>query len=173
MSEPESARQSTVHEQEREKAPHARTWRARTQGSVPDGYATVVDLTERNRERIGERWGKRIEEPPPDASFDPENEPSRAKDVLNQMHFWRDPSPSLRAVWHDMRDGGARAKEDGGLALAGGYWLLGIPGFGLVVAAETLKTVGARPGRLFGFLVIAVLACGALLIAGINPIPFT
>jgi hypothetical protein len=171
VSEPKSARQSTVHEQGEEEAAHARAWRAHTRGSLPEAPSNVVDITERSRARIAERWGKPIEEPPTDASFDPENEPSRLQDVANQMHFWRDPSPSLRAVWHDLTDGGRKVYDDGGFALTAGYWLLGIPGFGLVAVAKVVETIGARPGRMAGFMLIALLVWGALLKAGINPIP--
>jgi hypothetical protein len=167
---PESADQSAMHVQTGPEERHAQTWRAHTRDSVHDDRSNVIDLTERSRQRIAERWGKKIEEPPQDASTDPDNEPPKAKDALNQMHLWRDPSPSLRAVWNDLQDGGGAARDDGGLLLAAGYWVLGIPGFGLVVIAKVTETVGARPGRVFGALIVALLTFGALLIAGINPL---
>lgn len=172
MAESESANQSAVHEQEGAEEGHAQAWRARTRDSVPSPSATIIDLTQRHRARVAERWGKPIEEPPPDAPADPDA-PPRFADVLNQMHLYRGPSPSPRAILHDLRQGGARAFEDGGLAVAVFYWAAGVPGYALVWLAETVKITCARPGRMYAALLIGLLLWGALALAGINPVPLS
>lgn len=169
MTEPESARESTVHNQDEDSGAHARPWRAHTRDTVPNPGATVIDITQRSRERIGERWGKPIEEPPPDPPVDDDTRP-RLRDALVHLRTFK-ASPSVRAIWADMVDGGARAYETGGVPAAAIYWAFGGPGIALVVAAELLKFVAARPGREAAALFIVLLVWLALVVAGLNPIP--
>lgn len=172
MTEPEVHSQSTVHEQDTDSGGDAQAWRARTRGSVPSPGATIIDLTQRHRARVAERWGKPIEEPPPDVPTDPDAAPQFA-DVLNQLHLYRGPSPSPRAILHDLRQGGARAYEEGGLAVAVAYWAAGAPGYVLVWVCEIGKITCARPGRIYAALFVASLLWVALALAGLNPVPLS
>lgn len=167
MSAHQSAPQSALHNLHPEDEGHAQVSRARTRDSVPDGGAKVVDLTVRNRARIAatQRWGKPIEEPPPPARQDDDDRAWKPKAALNQLHLWRDPTPSLRAVWHDLKAGGREAYANGGWLLAAGYWALGAPGFPIVVLAKLVEITFARPGRELGFIVVVLLLAVALLIA--------
>lgn len=172
MSEPQSAPQSAVHSLPGPEERHAQTRHARTRDSVTDGTAKVVDLTERSRARFSRRWGKPIEEPP--ASKKPSAAAPvsiKAQDALNHLHVWRDPTPSLRAVWADLKDGSSHAFADGGIFLAVPYWALGLIAFPIVVAAKHIEIVFARPGRTAGLIVLALLIGGALLIAKLNATP--
>lgn len=171
MSEPEVHPQSAVHEQPDVEASHAQAWRAHTRGTLPDELATVIDLTQRSRARIGERWGKPIEEPPDDTpTDDPDDAGPRWRDLLAHVRVFR-ASPSLRAIAADLKEGGTRAYQTGGVPAAGLYWVFGVPGFALCVFGEKCKFIGARPGRHAAAWLIALLAWGALIIAGLNPLP--
>lgn len=169
MAEPEVHSESTVHNPEGPGEGDARAWRARTRDSVPSPGAKVIDLTQRSRERFAGRWGQPIDEPPPDPAPEP-GEPLRLKDGLNQLHYWRDRPPSLRAIWADLVDGGGQVYGGAGLAAAAGYWGLGIPCFAWVSVCRIAESPAHRPGRAAGVLLLAVVLWIALAIAGLNPI---
>jgi hypothetical protein len=147
-----------------------RAWRGRAGDSLTEPGATIIDLTKRSQARIAERWGKPIVEPAPDPSYDPELPPARLADALNQLHLYRDPSPSLKAIRLDLAEGGAHAYEDSGWVLAAFYWAAGVPGYAICWVAEIIKTTASRPGRIYATLAVALLLWGALAIAGLNPI---
>ena len=172
MAEPEVQSESTVHNQNPDDAAHAQAWRAHTRDSVPDGGATIIDITQRHRDRVAGRWGKPIVEPPQDTPAEPGERP-QFKDVLNQIHLYRDTSPSMRAVLHDLVDGGRHAYEDGGIVVAFFYWAAGIPGHGLAWVGAVLKETGSRPGRVYIAGLIALALWVALAVAGLNPVPFS
>jgi hypothetical protein len=173
VSESEGALDDALYEQDADAAPYVRAWRERAGDSLTDPGATIIDITKRNQKRVSERWGKPIVEPEPDASFDPDNPPARLADALNQLHLYRNPSPSLKAIWLDLKEGGANAYEDGGFLLWVPYWAAGIPGYVVAWVAEILKTNASRPGRIYGTVFVALLLWIALAIAGHNPVPFS
>jgi hypothetical protein len=167
--EPEVHPESTVHELDAPEDADARAWRARMRDSVPNAGATIIDLTQRHRDRIAGRWGKPIEEPAPDPSPEP-GQPLRLIDGLNQVHYWRDQPPSLRAIWADMREGGADVHRDFGSLAFAAYWAVGVPSFAWVSGCRIAESPAHRPGRAAGALVLLLLLWAALAIAGLNPI---
>lgn len=169
MAETESAPEVQVHNPEGAEETDARAWRARTRDSVTGDGATILDFTQRSREKIAGRWGQPIDEPPPDPAPEP-GEPLRLKDGLNQLHYWRDQPPSLRAIWADLCDGGGQVYAGAGLAAAAGYWGLGVPCFAWVSACRIAESPAHRPGRAAGVLLLLVVLWVALAVAGLNPI---
>jgi hypothetical protein len=172
---PESAPQSALHNPTGEKGPHAQAWRAHTRGSVPESPATVVDLTERSRERIMERLGKPIEEPPPDPDQGEWKDPRTGRELLadstRYLHFVSDPVPSFRAVRADYLDGLGNAREDGPLSVAA-YRVFGLSGQACGLLLRFLIVHTDRAGRFAGLLVVALIVWVALCVADLNPLPF-
>lgn len=173
MAEPEVHKPSALYDQEADETGHAQAWRAHTRDIVPDDDSNVIDMTQRSRARIEsqlpERWGKPIEEPPPAASKDPDAPARNLRDGLSSLPSWKGPSPSLRAIWHDMCEGSARTYETSGLPMTLAYWVFGAPGFVICCISETTKIANARSGRTFGWVVIVLILWGALAVAGLNP----
>lgn len=169
MADSDGALEDAVHVDDTGPGPYVQAWRGRAGDSLTEPGATIIDITKRHQERIAGRWGKPITEPAPNTSFDPDSPPAQLADALNHLHFWRDPTASLRAVWADMREGASEVAEDGPWLLVL-YWPLASVGGVLVVGGKLIETIGARPGRLGAAFVIALLVWGALVIAGINPI---
>jgi hypothetical protein len=170
VAEPNVHPRSAVHEHDADPEPYVRASRGRAGDSLTEPGATIIDLTKRSQARIAERWGKPIVEPEPDASYDPENPPARLVDAANHLHFYRDPSPSMKAVLADMAEGAEKLGEVAPWLLVF-YWPLAAVGAVIVFGGKHAQEIGARPGRLGAAGVIALLLLGALAIAGINPIP--
>lgn len=166
MTEPNVQHGSAPHEQPPTGEPNARASRARTQDSVPDKTVSYVDFTQRARAKVSERLGKPISEPPPAAADEAGNP---WKDGLKALPQWSEPSPSLRAIWHDLIDGGDRAFEESGLPMAAAYYAIGVPGFVIVCLAETVKLSAARPGRAIVSCLVILLFWSALVVGGVNP----
>lgn len=172
MAAAESARPSTVHEHVEDSDAHVRASPGPARDTLPNQARSATDLTERSRRLIEERWGKRIEEPSPEPEREP-GAPLRVADGLNQLHYWRDQPPSLRAVWLDMKEGGVQVFDEQGMAIAGLYWAMGVPCLAWVCVLRVAESPAYRPGRAYGALVLVVLVWIALAIAGLNPVSFS
>lgn len=170
MAAAESAHKSAVHVEDDVPDAYVRASPGPARDTLPDSGRSATDLTERSRRLIAERWGKVIAEPEPQPAADVGDSQIRLADALNQLHLYRDPTPSLKAVWLDLVEGGAQVHEDHGLMLAGLYWAAGLPGYAIVAACKVTETVCGRPGRMYGALVVALVAWAALAVAGLNPI---
>jgi hypothetical protein len=114
-----------------------------------------LTLTQRSQELIAARWGKPIEEPPPDVpAEDGEGpHPIRLRDGLKYLSLWREPLPSQRAVTADNAEGWEQAKQAGAL-VAGAYgmfWLVSRP---VNYAATFVHAQSGRPMRFAGFLFV-------------------
>jgi hypothetical protein len=123
-----------------------------------------LTLTERNRQRIADRWGTPIEEPADDAPVEDPNSlgwREILRGVTIHLHIVRDPIPSMRAVRADYKTGLADAKQQSASAVAL-YRMFGLPGQAWSATFRFLAVQGDRPGRFAGFLVVIVLLAGSL-----------
>lgn len=155
MSTTEGAPEGAVHVQDGDSGPHAQVWRARAGDSLPDAPQDSLTLTQRSQELIAARWGKPIEEPPPDTpAGDDESRRRGLSDAVGHLHVWRDPLPSQRAVKADNADGWRRAQEAGLLAAGvyGVFWLMSRP---VNIAAAFVHAQSGRPMRFAGLLFVA------------------
>lgn len=165
MATPDRALRSALHNQpvegetQRAGVPHAHA-----KHSVSDASSDVLSLTERNRLRIAERWGKPIEEPADEPLPDDVDE-AAWRVVLHgltvHLHIYRDPIPSIRAVRADYKTGIEGAQQQSASAVAV-YRLFGLAGQAWGSTFRFLAVQGDRPGRFAGFLFIVVLLAGSL-----------
>jgi hypothetical protein len=123
-----------------------------------------LTLTERNRRRIAERWGKPIEEPADEPLSDDVDENAwrvLLRGLTVHLHLIRDPLPSMRAVRTDYRSGLEDAQQQSASAAAL-YRAFGLPGQGLSLLLRFLIVCCDRPGRFAGLLFITALLTGSL-----------
>jgi hypothetical protein len=162
---PEVHTQRALHNQpvegetQRAGVPHAHA-----KGSVPDASSDALKLTERNRQRIAERWGKPIEEPADEPVFDDVDEAAwrvLLRGFTIHLHLIRDPLPSMRAVRADYRTGLEDAQQQSATASAL-YRAFGLPGQALSLVLRFLVVCCDRPGRFAGLLFITALLTGSL-----------
>lgn len=160
----ESAARPAMHDESAVEGSHVQAWRARTRDSVASADTDPLTLTERNQQRIAERWGKRIEEPADDTP-DEDAETFGLRQLLRgltvHLHVYRDPIPSMRAVRADYKTGLEDAKQQSASAVIL-YRAFGLPGQAWAMSLRFLAVQGDRPGRFAGFLTIVVLFTGSL-----------
>jgi hypothetical protein len=144
-----------VHVQGDVERGHAQAWRARAGQSVPVDATDALTLTQRSQELIAARWGKPIEEPPPDVpAEDGEGpHPIRLRDGLKYLSLWREPLPSQRAVTADNAEGWEQAKQ-AGLLTAAVYVVFWLPARAVNAGTAFLHAMSGRPGRFAGFLFV-------------------
>lgn len=170
MSEPETYTERALHDD----PPGGETLGAAatrvTSTSVPGDDEDSLSLTERNRRRLRERWGKPIDEPPhdPDAATDGDGfgwrEIRRGFGV--HLHLYRDPLPSMRAVRADYKDALEEARQQSATAVC----LLrafSLPGQGFGFLFRFLAVNCDRGARSAGLLFITLLLTAALWWAGL------
>jgi hypothetical protein len=151
--------QPAVGETQRAGVPHAHA-----EHSVSDSPSDALSLTERNRQRIAERWGKPIEEPAGEPLLDDVDENAwrvLLRGFTVHFHIYRDPIPSIRAVRADYKNGLEDVRQQSASAVAV-YRLFGLPGQAWATTFRFLAVQGDRPGRFAGFLFIVVLLAGSL-----------
>lgn len=170
MTVPERAPQSTVHNQGPVgETQRADVTRAHARDSVTDDPNDALSLTERNLQRLQERWGQPITEPAddvPDDVGDGYNWRAIVRGLTVHLHLIRDPLPSMRAVRADYKTGLEDAQQQSGTA-AGAFRVFGLTGQGLGLLFRFLATSCDRPGRFAGLLFITVLLAAALAWAGL------
>jgi hypothetical protein len=141
-----------------------------TSTSVPGDDEDPLSLTERNRRRLRERWGKPIDEPPhgPDTATDGDGfgwrEIRRGFGV--HLHLHQDPRPSMRAVRADYKHGLEDAQDQSATASVA-YRLFGLTGQGFAYVFAFAYTCCIRPGRFAASLFITLLLTTALWWAGL------
>lgn len=143
-------------------APHP--GRASASDASPARPGTVRSALEIARERWGTPVGPVTTQPGKD--FQPADSTAAARDVLATWRIWSEPSPSMSAIWADMKDGAGKQAAYGSPWLIP-YWLFGLPAFGLACLARVLLDSSARPGRFAGLLLAAGLFIAGLSAAGI------
>ena len=163
MAEPESALHRALHDEVPAGGAHVQAWRARTRDSVTRDDHDPLTLTERNRQRIAERWGQPIEEPGDEPLDDVDDATWRVllRGFTVHFHLYRDPIPSIRAVRADYKTGLEDAKQQSASSVVV-YRLFGLPGQAWATTFRFLAVQGDRPGRFAGFLFIVVLLAGSL-----------
>lgn len=143
--------------------------RANGSGASPRRASTVRSALEIARER----WGTPVG---PVTALDgtalggqprqPGDSPAAARDALASWRIWSEPSPSMSAIWADMKDGAGRQGAYGAGWLVP-YWLFGLLAFPVACAARLLLDSSARPGRFAALLVAVLLFIAGLLVAGV------
>jgi hypothetical protein len=169
VSSPEHAPQRALHNQSAGGAPYAQASHVHARGSVPEPADDAMSLTERNRRRLEERWGKPIEEPADDAPLEPGDGfdwRTILRGLTIHVHLVRDPLPSMRAVRADYKAGKEDAQQQSGTATFF-FVVFGIVGQGLGLGFRFLATCCDRPGRFAGLLFITALLAGSLAWAGL------
>jgi hypothetical protein len=166
---PERAQEGALHNQPSGEAPNAQASHVHARGSVPDDSGDPLTLTERNRRRLEERWGKPIEEPADDTPIEPGDGfdwRTIVRGVSVHLHLVRDPLPSMRAVRADYKAGKEDAQQQSGSSTFF-FVIFGVAGQGLGLLFRFLATCCDRPGRFAGLLFITALLAGALAWAGL------
>ena len=169
MTEPEMYTNRAVHDESGGGGPYAQASHVHARGSVPDDAGDPLTLTERNRRRLEERWGKPIEEPTSEPTLgDVDGFDWRVilRGVSVHLHLVRDPLPSMRAVRADYKAGKEDAQQQSGTATFF-FVVFGVAGQGLGLLFRFLATCCDRPGRFASLLFITALLAGALAWAGL------
>jgi hypothetical protein len=167
---PEGALDHALHDEEPDGGVHAQAGPARTRDSVPEVEGDPLSLTERNKQRLLERWGQPITEPVDEPVLSPGDDGFGWRDVLHgvtvHIHLVRDPLPSMRAVLADYRVGLEDAQQQSATA-AGAYRVFGRTGHAFGLPLRFLANCCDRPGRFAGLLFIAFLLAVSLWWAGL------
>lgn len=170
MATPEGVLGGGIHDGDPEEDAYVQAGPARTRDSVPDLEGDPLSFTERNKQRMLERWGRRIEEPLDEPVLHPGDDGFGWRDVLRGLtvhfHVFRDPTPSMRAVNADYKAGLEDAQQQSAAA-AGLFRVFGRSGHAVGLPLRFLLTCCDRPGRFAALLSITGLSVIALLIAGL------
>lgn len=164
MSTPEMYTEDALHDQPAGGDPYAQASHVHARSSLSEEPGNVLTLTERNRRRLEERWGKPIEEPADDVPSEP-SEGLGLRGILRgltvHLHVYRDPIPSIRAVRADYKTGLEDARQQSATAVIL-YRAFGWSGQAWGSTFRFLAIQGDRPGRFAGFLFVIVLLAGSL-----------
>lgn len=170
MATPERVLDHGIHDDTPEGDVHAQAGPARTRDSVPDAEGDSLSLTERNKQRLLERWGQRIEEPADEPVLNPGDDGFGWRDVLRgvtvHLHLIRDPLPSMRAVNADYRAGLEEAQQQSATA-AGLFRTFGRTGHAVGLPLRFLVNCCDRPGRFAALLFITLMLAVSLWWAGL------
>jgi len=163
---PEGALDHALHDEEPDEGAHVQARRAYTRDSVPEVEGDPLSLTERNKQRLLERWGQPIAEPLEEPVLSLGDDGFGWRDVLRgitvHLHVIRDPTPSMRAVNARYKEGLEEAQQQSATA-AGAYRMFGRTGQAVGSAFRVGANCCDTPGRFAASLLILILLTASAL----------